>query len=193
MSEQPNEKSSLLDRVASVMPWIGGAVVLAVAFSVVSSSWGLKQPIAPPSVSSAALTGDLVPQQSPSQSLPVAASSVAESAVETTPSLGNSQATDQPASIPQDRSAFYPPPDDIGTTSAAVASATSSAPTADVPSTSSPSYVASSPGEVYVHGYYRKNGTYVQPYFRTAPDGIKSNNWSSKGNINPHTGKRGTK
>ena len=23
----------------------------------------------------------------------------------------------------------------------------------------------------YVHGYYRSNGTYVQPYFRSDPDG----------------------
>lgn len=32
--------------------------------------------------------------------------------------------------------------------------------------------------DVYVHGYYRKNGTYVQPHYRSAPDGITSNNYS---------------
>jgi hypothetical protein len=35
-------------------------------------------------------------------------------------------------------------------------------------------------GEVPVSGYYRANGTYVQPYTRTAPDGIKSNNRSGR-------------
>lgn len=48
-------------------------------------------------------------------------------------------------------------------------------------------------GIVHVHGYYRKNGTYVQPHYRTAPDGIVENNWSFKGNVNPFTGKVGTK
>ena len=32
--------------------------------------------------------------------------------------------------------------------------------------------------DVYVHGYYRRNGTYVQPHYRSAPDGIVSNNYS---------------
>lgn len=36
----------------------------------------------------------------------------------------------------------------------------------------------SSSSDVYVHGYYRKNGTYVQPHYRSAPDGIISNNYS---------------
>lgn len=31
---------------------------------------------------------------------------------------------------------------------------------------------------VYVQGYYRSNGTYVQPHIRSNPDGIKSNNYS---------------
>ncbi len=37
---------------------------------------------------------------------------------------------------------------------------------------------ASAQGIVQVRGYYRSNGTYVQPHIRTAPDGIKSNNFS---------------
>ncbi len=41
--------------------------------------------------------------------------------------------------------------------------------------------------DVVVH---RKNGT---TYRRSAPDGNKSNNWSTKGNYNPYTGKAGTK
>ncbi len=35
----------------------------------------------------------------------------------------------------------------------------------------------SSPSDVYVRGYYRSDGTYVAPYYRSAPDGIISNNY----------------
>jgi hypothetical protein len=45
---------------------------------------------------------------------------------------------------------------------------------------------------VRVKGHIRKDGTYVAPHVRTAPDGKTSNNWGSKPNINPHTGKSGT-
>lgn len=44
---------------------------------------------------------------------------------------------------------------------------------------------------VKVKGHYRKNGTYVQPHYRTAPDSSRYNNWSTKGNVNPYTGKNG--
>ena len=38
-------------------------------------------------------------------------------------------------------------------------------------------------GDVHVKGYYRKNGTYVQPHVRSKPDGKKANNYGpSKGN-----------
>jgi hypothetical protein len=47
--------------------------------------------------------------------------------------------------------------------------------------------------ETSVRGYTRKDGTYVAPHQRTTPDKSKSNNWSTKGNVNPHTGKPGTK
>jgi hypothetical protein len=46
--------------------------------------------------------------------------------------------------------------------------------------------------DVYVNGYYRSDGTYVQPHYRSDPDGNIYNNWSTKGNVNPYTGKRGT-
>jgi hypothetical protein len=46
---------------------------------------------------------------------------------------------------------------------------------------------------VQVRGYYRPDGTYVPPHTRTAPDGNFDNNWSTVGNVNPHTGKAGTK
>jgi hypothetical protein len=45
---------------------------------------------------------------------------------------------------------------------------------------------------VYVHGYYRWNtGTYVTPHYRTNPDSYLWNNWSSRGNYNPFTGRIG--
>jgi len=46
--------------------------------------------------------------------------------------------------------------------------------------------------DVYVSGHYRSNGTYVQPHYRAAPDGKGFNNWSTKPNINPYTGRMGT-
>lgn len=33
--------------------------------------------------------------------------------------------------------------------------------------------------DVQVRGYYRKNGTYVKPHVRSAPDGVKWNNYGS--------------
>ena len=44
-------------------------------------------------------------------------------------------------------------------------------------------------GDVNVQGYFRKDGTYVAPHFRTAPDGDPTNNYSYPGNYNPNTGK----
>lgn len=44
---------------------------------------------------------------------------------------------------------------------------------------------------VRVRGYYRNNGTYVQPYYRTTPNSYKFDNYSTRGNYNPHTRKRG--
>lgn len=48
-------------------------------------------------------------------------------------------------------------------------------------------------GSVHVKGYIRKDGTYVQPHYRSAPNGTKQDNWSTKGNVNPYTGEPGTK
>jgi len=44
-------------------------------------------------------------------------------------------------------------------------------------------------GSVYVHGHTTKNGTYVAPYYRSAPDGNPYKNYSFPGNTNPYTGK----
>lgn len=43
-------------------------------------------------------------------------------------------------------------------------------------------------GRVYVKGYFKKDGTYVSPHYRTAPDGNPYNNYSYPGNYNPNTG-----
>jgi hypothetical protein len=47
--------------------------------------------------------------------------------------------------------------------------------------------------DVWVDGYYRKDGTYVRGHYRSDPDGDFSNNWSTYGNTNPYTGDPGTK
>lgn len=41
---------------------------------------------------------------------------------------------------------------------------------------------------VRVNGYYRSNGTYVQPHYRSSPDSSPYNNYSYPGNTNPYTG-----
>ena len=46
---------------------------------------------------------------------------------------------------------------------------------------------------VRVRGYYRRNGTYVQPHYRSNPDGNFYNNWSTYPNVNPYTGSIGTR
>ena len=45
----------------------------------------------------------------------------------------------------------------------------------------------------HVSGYVSKSGKYVAPHDRTHQDGTRNNNWSTKGNRNPDTGKAGTK
>jgi len=36
----------------------------------------------------------------------------------------------------------------------------------------------------WVHGYQRGNGTYVQPYYRSNPDGNPYNNWGGLSKLN---------
>lgn len=53
-------------------------------------------------------------------------------------------------------------------------------------------------GDVYVKGYWKDSDgdgtkdTYVNPYYRTRPDDSVTNNYSTKGNTNPYTGRPGT-
>ena len=44
-----------------------------------------------------------------------------------------------------------------------------------------------------VRPHVRKDGTYVEPHRRSTPDARIENNWSTKPNVNPYTGKSGTK
>lgn len=48
-------------------------------------------------------------------------------------------------------------------------------------------------GSHSISGYTKSNGTYVAPAHATNPNGTKADNWSTKGNVNPYTGKEGTK
>ena len=48
-------------------------------------------------------------------------------------------------------------------------------------------------GDHYVRGYFRSDGTYVQGHYQTNPDGSFWNNYSSYGNFNPYTGRKGYK
>ena len=46
---------------------------------------------------------------------------------------------------------------------------------------------------VRVKGYYKPStGTYVMPSHRTSPNRTKLDNYSTKGNYNPYSGKSGT-
>lgn len=52
-------------------------------------------------------------------------------------------------------------------------------------------YGSQAGADEYVHGYYKGNGTYVQPYYRSSPDNTVIDNYSFKGNTNPYTGNVG--
>lgn len=47
--------------------------------------------------------------------------------------------------------------------------------------------------DVSVSGYYKSNGTYVQPHYRSGANKSKRDNFSTKGNTNPYTGRKGSK
>jgi len=46
--------------------------------------------------------------------------------------------------------------------------------------------------DTWVNGYMRSDGTYVQGHYRSNPNGTLLDNYSTKGNYNPYTGKMGT-
>jgi hypothetical protein len=96
--------------------------------------------------------------------------------------------------VPVDRSALADgnlvilPSDGIGYTSGYTAPGYTSGYTA-----AATGCCSASTSDVAVRGYYRSDGTYVQPHMRSAPDNTRSNNFSSRGNTNPYTGARGTR
>ena len=47
--------------------------------------------------------------------------------------------------------------------------------------------------QTHVRGYYRKDGTYVEPHWRSNPNSTTYDNWSTRGNANPYTGEVGTR
>jgi opacity protein-like surface antigen len=52
---------------------------------------------------------------------------------------------------------------------------------------------AAGSAQVRVRGYTRSDGTYVAPHYRSSPNGTTSDNYSTRGNINPYTGQVGTR
>jgi len=54
------------------------------------------------------------------------------------------------------------------------------------------SFAQVNPNYTYVHGYTKSNGTYVKGYYRTVSNNTNRDNYSTRGNINPWTGERGT-
>lgn len=53
-------------------------------------------------------------------------------------------------------------------------------------------FAATALAVVHVNGYFRKNGTYVAPHYRSDPNSTPLDNWSYPGNTNPYTGKTAT-
>ena len=53
--------------------------------------------------------------------------------------------------------------------------------------------ITSTLADTSVKGYYKSNGTYVQPHYRSLPNSTTSDNWSTSGNTNPYTGEKGTR
>jgi hypothetical protein len=46
--------------------------------------------------------------------------------------------------------------------------------------------------DTYVKPHVRKDGTYVEGHYRSAPNNNQYDNYSSQGNHNPYTGQQGT-
>lgn len=54
-------------------------------------------------------------------------------------------------------------------------------------------FFSTADADTYVYGYMKPNGTYVSGHYRSSPDTTTDNNWSTRGNMNPHTGRIGTR
>ncbi|HEV2608323.1 MAG TPA: hypothetical protein VGT79_10115 [Xanthomonadaceae bacterium] len=55
------------------------------------------------------------------------------------------------------------------------------------------SAAATATDDHYVNGYTKKDGTYVHGHYQTDPNSAKDDNYSTRGNESPHTGKAGIK
>ena len=55
------------------------------------------------------------------------------------------------------------------------------------------SYSQVNPNSKYQRGYYKKNGTYVQPHYKTVVNKTNVDNYSTKPNTNTYTEKKGYK
>jgi hypothetical protein len=55
------------------------------------------------------------------------------------------------------------------------------------------SFTVSSFATKHVNDYTKRDGTYVAPHHRSDPNRTQRDNYSSKPNVNPYNGKRGTK
>ena len=51
---------------------------------------------------------------------------------------------------------------------------------------------SSAVAQVSVDGYVRRDGTYVAPHYRSAPNNNIYDNYSTRGNSNPYSGSQGT-
>lgn len=58
---------------------------------------------------------------------------------------------------------------------------------------SSKACCSTSRSDEHVRGYTKKDGTHVDGYMKTTPNSTEKDNFSTKGNTNPYTGKEGTK
>lgn len=47
--------------------------------------------------------------------------------------------------------------------------------------------------QVHVDAHTRSDGTYVPSHMRTAPNTTRNDNWTTRGNVNPHTHEAGTR
>ena len=62
------------------------------------------------------------------------------------------------------------------------------------PSYRPPAYgTGSNQSSVSVPGHTKSSGTYVPSYKRSAPNSTQTDNWSTRGNVNPYTGAYGTR
>ncbi len=52
--------------------------------------------------------------------------------------------------------------------------------------------IAAQARDSYVRGYTRKDGTEVQGHYRSKANSTDADNYSTRGNTNPYTGKSGT-